>query len=127
MARSQPIPLEQFFADRDPQSRELFDVVRPEVEALDDVEMRVTKSQVAWWRRHPFAWVWMSAQYLGENRGFAPLVLTVDLRRRDSSPRWKQIVEPRQGRFTHHLELRNAEQIDDEVRAWLREAWEEAG
>ena len=26
-------------------------------------------------------------------------------------------------RFTHHLELYTLDQIDDEVRAWLRAAW----
>jgi hypothetical protein len=40
--------------------------------------------------------------------------------------RWKQIVEPAPGRFTHHLELHTASEIDDEVRRWLQEAWEAA-
>jgi hypothetical protein len=30
------------------------------------------------------------------------------------------------GRFAHHLELRSDAEIDDEVRTWLHEAWEEA-
>ena len=54
-------------------------------------------------------------------------MLSVGLERRDESPRWKQVVEVRPGRFMHHLELRSADEIDDEVRAWLREAWELAG
>jgi Domain of unknown function (DUF5655) len=53
----------------------------------------------------------------------APLVLTLSLRRRDLSPRWREIVEPAPGRFTHHLELRSTADIDDEVRSWLQEAW----
>jgi hypothetical protein len=56
----------------------------------------------------------------------APLVLTISLRRRDSSTRWKEIVEPTPGRFTHHLELRSATDVDDQVRSWLREAWADA-
>jgi len=79
---------------------------------------------VAFWRRKAFAWTWMPGKYLQRNT--APLVLTVALRRRDISSRWKQIVEPRPGRFTHHLELYTIEQLDDEVRAWLQEAWEAA-
>jgi hypothetical protein len=35
-------------------------------------------------------------------------------------------VELRPGRFTHHLELRSAGKIDDEVRRHLSEAWREA-
>jgi len=122
--RGQVISLDEFFAGREPLSRELYEAVLAEVEALGDVEVRVTKSQVAFGRRARFAWAWMPGKYIrGE---VAPLVLTVDLHRRDPSPRWKEIVEPRPGRFTHHLELRSADQLDDEVRAWLREAWDGA-
>jgi hypothetical protein len=66
----------------------------------------------------------MPGVYLGT--GHAPLVLTVALRRRDPSPRWEQVVEPAPSRFTHHLELRSPGEIDDEVRAWLAEAWQGA-
>ena len=41
-------------------------------------------------------------------------------------PRWKQIVEPAPGRFMHHLEPYAREELDGEVAAWLREAWEGA-
>lgn len=37
--------------------------------------------------------------------------------------RWKEIVEPSQGRFMHHLELHGVGNIDDEVRRWLEEAY----
>lgn len=122
MTRAETIPLDQYFAERDPRSRVLFDIVRAVIESMGDVEVRVTKSQVAFRRRAAFAWTWIPEQYL-RREGLAPLVLTVDLHRRDESPRWKQIVEARPGRFTHHLELTSAEQVDDQVRAWLREAW----
>jgi Domain of unknown function (DUF5655) len=54
--------------------------------------------------------------------------MTLDdfFRGRDASPRWKQVVEPAPGRFTHRLEFRSAEEIDDEVRTWLAEAWQAA-
>jgi hypothetical protein len=54
-------------------------------------------------------------------------VLTLAFRTRDSSPRWKQVVEPYPGRFTHHLELYSVQEIDEQVRDWLRIAWETAG
>jgi hypothetical protein len=97
--------------------------------------LRVPKSQAAFRRRTAFAWVWMPRmnlsggmpeQYL--HRPSAPLVLTVGLRRRDPSPRWKQVVEPAPGApQTHHLELYAASDLDEEMRGWLREAWEGAG
>lgn len=47
--------------------------------------------------------------------------------RRDPSSRWKEIVEPKPGRFTHHLELNAPTAVDDEVCAWLMAAWSAAG
>ena len=106
-------------------SRPIFDALQRAVEDTGPADVRVSKSQVAFRRRTGFAFAWMPDVYLGP--GHAPLVLTVALRRRDPSPRWKQVVEPAPGRFTHHLELRSAEEIDDEVRGWLAEAWGLAG
>ena len=116
--------LDEFFAGQE-QSRQLFEALRQAVEAIGPVELRVTKSQIAFRRRKAFAWAWRPGQYL---RGrSAPLVLTLGLCRRDGSPRWKEIVEPAPGRFTHHLELYSRDDVDDEVRLWLREAWLAAG
>ena len=102
-------------------SRQRFDALRDAIDAIGPAELRVTKSQIAFRRRVAFAWAWLPACYL---RGqVAPLVLTLSIRHRDASPRWKAIVEPAPGRFTHHLELYAVTDIDDEVRDWLRGAW----
>jgi len=114
------VTLDEFFAGHDA-SRRIFDALHDAVGALGSAELRVSKSQVAFRRRVTFAWAWMPDVYLGE--GHAPLVLTLSFRRPDPSPRWKQIVEPRPGRFTHHLELHHVADVDDEVRAWLQLAW----
>jgi len=114
---------DEFFGDQ-PLAKELFVVIDREVEALGEVTIRVSRSQIAFWRRRTLASVWMPAQYL--KREAAPLVLTVFLRRRDDSPRWKEVVEPYPGRFTHHLELYDPADVDDQVTGWLREAWEKA-
>lgn len=115
--------LDEFFEGRE-ESRTLFGAARDALSALGPVEMRVTKSQIAFRRRVGFAAVWIPEMYLGD-RG-EPLVLTVYLRRRDPSPRWKEVVEAAPGRFTHHLEFRTTDEIDEEVRGWLTEAWEGA-
>ena len=112
--------LETFFGGHD-DSRLLFDAVRAHIEAIGDAGIRVSTSQVGFYRRAGFAYVWMPGQYLGETD--VPLVLTVALRHRDTSPRWKEVVEPAPGRFTHHLELRSPDEVDAEVRDWLAEAW----
>ena len=116
--------LDEFFAEHDA-SRQLFEAVRRLVDALGPVEMAVTKSQIAFRRGRPFAWVWIPGRYL-RNPPLAPLVLSLALPVHDPSPRWKQVVEPARGRFMHHLELYSASQLDDEVNAWLQNAWQMA-
>jgi hypothetical protein len=115
--------LDDFFAGQE-ESRLLFESLRTAVDAVGKTEIRVTKSQVAFRRRRAFAWVWMPGMYLHGKH--APLVLTIALRHKDPSPHWKQIVEPRPGCFTHHLELRSTADIDDKVRSWLQAAWADA-
>ena len=110
--------LDEFFTGQD---RQIFDAVCTAIEAIGPTEMRVSKSQIAFRRRKAFAWVWMPGKYLKGK--VAPLVLTFSFRTRIVSPRWKEIVEPAPGRYTHHLELYSAADVDDEVRGWLQEAW----
>ena len=115
--------LAAFFAGW-PLAQQLFAAIRREVDALGAAEIRVSKSQVAFQRKRNFALVWIPEQVL--KRKAAPLVLTIGFRWRDESPRWKEITEPAPGRFTHHLELYSVADIDDEVRGWLRRAWDAA-
>jgi hypothetical protein len=115
--------LDEYFAGKD-ESRRLFEALRDIVHSIGMAEIRVTKSQIAFHRRKAFAWAWIPGKYL---RGkSAPLVLTLSFRHRDNSPRWKEVVEPAPGRFTHHLELWSVSDIDDEARDWLWEAWSRA-
>lgn len=106
-------------------ARPIFEAVLQAVGGIGATELHVTKSQIAFRRHRAFAWVWVPGKYLTGR--IAPLVLTIALRRRDTSPRWKEVVEPAPGRFTHHLEVRTVEEVDNEVARWLTEAWSIAG
>ena len=116
--------LDDFFSGQ-LESRTLFEAVRQAIQPIGPAEMQITKSQIAFRRAKAFAWVWMPEKYL--RRKAAPLVLTLAFHHRDSSTRWKEIVEPHPGRFTHHLEIYTIDDIDEEVIDWLREAWLIAG
>lgn len=106
------------------ESEVIFDALSATINLLGPLVFQVSKSQIAVRHRRPFAWVWVPARYL---RGHvAPLVLSIALRRRDPSPRWKEIVEPAKGRLMHHLELREVGEIDGEVYQWLAEAYAQA-
>lgn len=115
--------IDEYFDGKD-ESRQLFDALRRVIETVGAAEIRVTKSQIAFRRNKAFAWAWMPGKYL--RRKAAPLVLTLGFRHKDTSPRWKEIVEPAPGWFTHHLEIYSTSDIDDQVRDWLRDAWMEA-
>jgi hypothetical protein len=117
------VDLDEFFRGR-PEARAIFDVLFEAAAVLDGVGIRPGKSQVGFYRGHPFAAAWIPGRYLAGRR--PPLVLSLFLRRRHPSPRWKEVVEPQVGRFTHHLELGAPEEVDDEVRGWLAEAWRDA-
>ncbi|MGY1747319.1 DUF5655 domain-containing protein [Blastococcus sp. SYSU D00695] len=95
------------------------------LETVDDVRVRVSTSQVAFRRRRGFAYLWRPGQYL--RRPAADVVLSVVLGRRDTSPRWKEVVQPGPAHWMHHLEVRAPAEIDDEVAGWLREAADRAG
>lgn len=99
--------------------------VRELLEAAGGAEVRVTKSQVAFRARRAFAWLWRPGRYL--RRPGAEVVLSIGLSRRLPSPRFKDVVQPKPGRWMHHLELREVDAIDAEVAGWLREARDEAG
>ncbi|MBX0300517.1 hypothetical protein K2F54_11070 [Cryobacterium sp. 1639] len=124
-AHGQPIPLEQHFAGQDPLARTLFDDVAAAVRSIGEAEVRVTTSQIAFRRARSFAWTWLPGRYLAG--GVAPLVLTIDLDRFDTSPRWKEVAEPTLNHFMHHLELHSTADLDAEVLDCLREAWTKAG
>ncbi|HSF43608.1 MAG TPA: DUF5655 domain-containing protein, partial [Thermoanaerobaculia bacterium] len=108
-----------------PESLHLFEAVQRAIAKAGTCTTKVSKSQIAFKRKRSFAAVWMPGQYL--HRAAAPLVLTVFTPGRIQSRRWKQVVEPAPGRFSHHLEVYQSTDIDAEVEGWLQLAWDAAG
>lgn len=111
--------LDAFFAGRT-ESRRIFDTIMMVVSSFGQVELRVSKSQVALALDKPFAVVWIPEMYL--RRPAAPLVLTVSFPERRESKRWKAIHQINTHRFTHHLELWAPNEVDAEVLNWLEAA-----
>lgn len=110
---------ESFFAGH-PDGLAVYDAVAEVVAALGDSHVRVTKGQIAFRRRKGFAWVWRPGQYVAST---VPAVLSIALPREDPSGRFKEVVHPAARVWMHHLELRSPAEVDDEVAAWVREAW----
>jgi hypothetical protein len=121
---AQPTGPETFFAGS-PLGLAAFERVRALIARHGPVDVRVGRSQVAFHRGRGFAWLWRPGQYL--RNPAAEVVVSIALPERDPSPRWKEVVQPSPGRWMHHLELRDLEDIDDEVAGWLERAWLAAG
>jgi Domain of unknown function (DUF5655) len=92
------------------------------VASIGEATIRTTKSQVAFRRRRGFAYLWPPV--IG-NPG-VEVVLSIALGRHDPSPRFKQVAHPAPRIWMHHMEIRDLAQLDDEVKTWLAEAFENA-
>lgn len=91
---------------------------------MPGVEIRTSRSQIAFRRRRGFAYLWLPGRYLA--RPGADVVLAVVLDRRDESPRWKEVAHPAPTHWMHHLEVHDPAEIDEQVAGWLWEAYARA-
>lgn len=107
-----------------PLGLELLREVEHMLAAYPPSTLKATKSQVAFRGGRGFAYMWWPARYI---RSDVPAVLSIALRRRVDSGRFKEVVSPAPGVWMHHLELRSKADLDDEVAGWLGEARREAG
>lgn len=110
----------QEFLAAHPQSKQVLQALADLIESTGEFDSKVTRSQIAFCDDRPFAWAWAPDQYLGP--GHAPLVLTLSFPDRQESKRWKSIVQTGKHRFTHHLELHSASDVDDELRGFIEKA-----
>ena len=107
-----------------PDGLALYLAVADVVAAVGEAEVRVTKSQITFRRRKGFAYVWRPGQYV---KSEVPAVLSIALPRQVASDRFKEVAHPSAEVWMHHLELNDPAEIDDEVRAWLTQAYANAG
>jgi len=114
--------IEGFFEGR-PASRELFESVRRYIESLGAVKIEPMKTQVSFGAKRKFAWVWLPQMWI-KKQPENSVVLTFDLPRRVEDRRIKQAVEPRPGRWTHHVVIEREAAFDDAVKGWLHEAYD---
>ena len=110
---------EAFFAGC-PLGLAAFGAVYDRLIEIGPVEVRVSRSQVAFRRRRGFAYLWRPGRYIAHPA--AEVVLSIALDRHDPSPRFKEVVHPASRVWLHHLEIRSLADIDGEVAGWLAEA-----
>ncbi|GAA1780862.1 hypothetical protein GCM10009748_12920 [Agromyces lapidis] len=119
---SEPVEGEDFFAD-DETARAIYRAFARPLVRLEGVEVRVSKSQVAFRARRGFAYAWAPKQYLASD---VPVVVSIALPHRVDSERFKEVAHPAASTWMHHVELRLVEDVDRELIGWAKQAWEHA-
>ncbi len=117
--------VEGFFEGR-PGALALFNTVCKYIESLGSVTIEPLKTQISFGAKRKFAWVWLPQTWI-KKRPENSLTLTFDLNHKVEGPRIEEAVEPRPGRWTHHVVIEQQSDLDDEVKGWLREAYENSG
>lgn len=91
---------------------------------LEGVTIQPQKSQITLKNRRVFGAVSFLKARKAKDRPDPYITITLGLNRREPSPRIDQASEPYPGRWTHHLVIGSAKEIDDELMAWVREAYD---
>ena len=116
---------EEGFFTGHPNALSIYTVLRERIMAFDDgVSVRLGKSQLSFYGRHMFAAVSFLPCRKAAKRPKDYLTLTIGLSYRLPSPRVDIATEPWPGRWTHHIMLTDSSEVDDELLAWLYEAYE---
>lgn len=114
-----------FFFNEKPEALPLYIAFEERLLAeLGEVEFKVQKTQITLKNRRVFGAVSFLPARRAKDRPDPYITITLGLGRREPSPRIDQASEPYPGRWTHHLVIGSVEEIDDELMAWVREAYD---
>lgn len=114
-----------FFFDGHLEALPLYETFAEQVQALgEDVKVRVQKTQISFSNRRNFAFVSFLPARKAKDRPKNYITITFGLDRQVDSPRIDVAVEPYPNRWTHHVLISSAEEIDDTLMGWVREAYE---
>lgn len=89
---------------------------------IPDVKIKVAKTQITFASKRGFAFVSFNPCRKAKERPETWMTVTFGLGYRKESPRIDVVTEPYPGRWTHHVMVGNAEEIDEELIGWIREA-----
>ncbi len=114
-----------FFFNRHPEAVPLYEAFEERLlSELEGVAIQPQKSQITLKNRRVFGAVSFLPARKAKARPDPYITITLGLNRRENSPRVDQASEPYPGRWTHHLVIGSVGEIDDELMAWVREAYD---
>lgn len=111
------------FFDEKPQQLGLYTALRTQLrQAYPEMGIRVSKTQISFLSPRVFAMVSLPRRR-GKGWPREYLLVSFGLARRAQHPRILQATEPYPGRWTHHVPVQSAEEIDPALMGWLAEAY----
>ena len=111
------------FFDQMPEALPLYQKFEREVlSRVEDVHIKVQKTQITYSNRHVFACVSFAKVRKAKERPPVYIVVTFGLAYKKESPRIDIATEPYPNRWTHHVLVSEEEQIDEELLGWAEEA-----
>lgn len=114
-----------FFFNQHPEAIPLYEAFEERLlSELEGVAIQPQKSQITLKNRRVFGAVSFLPARKAKARPDPYITITLGLNRRENSPRVDQASEPYPGRWTHHLVIGSVGEIDDELMAWVREAYD---
>ena len=91
---------------------------------IPDVKVKVAKTQISFSNKRGFAFVSFNPCRRAKERPAAWMTVSFGLGYRKEAERIDIATEPYPGRWTHHVMVGSAADIDDELLGWLKEAAE---
>ena len=91
---------------------------------IPDVKIKVAKTQITFANKRGFAFVSFNPCWRAKDRPAVWMTVTFGLGCRKGSSRIDVATEPYPGRWTHHVMVGSAEEIDEELLGWIQEAAE---
>ena len=114
---------EMMFFDRHPAALPLYEKLKGViVTEIPEARIEVRKTQISFFKKHMFAAASFAPVRKAKDRPEPFLTVTFGLRYRVDSPRIDAAAEPYPGRWTHHVMIGSAEEVDAELMGWIREA-----
>ena len=111
------------FFDQMPEALPLYQKFEREVlSRVEDVRIKVQKTQITYSNRHVFACVSFAKVRKAKERPPVYIVVTFGLAYKKESPRIDIATEPYPNRLTHHVLVSREEEIDGELLGWVEEA-----
>lgn len=109
--------------DRVPGTLPLYEELERRILAgFPNVTVKVKATQVSFYNTHAFAWAWPPFR---KRKGWPDkyMLVTFGLEHQLVHPRIAEAVEPYPNRWTHHVIVQHADEIDEQLMGWIGESY----